>query len=144
MKINLVNTSNGFKCASDEDYENKRKLKIGEVYEVDIKLKRNYQFHKMYFALINCAWEYQNEKRQAHFKNSVEKFRKSVELAAGHSEIFWDIKNKCEIEQVKSISFDKMDNVEFSDLYDRVKNVLFEVFLTHVTVEEFQSNLINF
>lgn len=144
MKINLVNTSSGFKCASDEDYENKRKLKIGEVYEVDIKLKRNYQFHKMYFALINCAWEYQNEKRQAHFKNSVEKFRKSVELAAGHCEIFWDIKNKREIEQVKSISFDKMDNAEFSDLYERVKTVLFEVFLTHVTVEEFQTNLINF
>lgn len=41
MKINLVNTSSGLKCATDEDYENKRKLKIGEVYQVDIRLKRN-------------------------------------------------------------------------------------------------------
>lgn len=144
MKINLVNTSSGFKCASDEDYENKRKLKIGEVYSVDIKLKRNYQFHKMYFALINCAWEHQNEKRQNHFKNSIDKFRKSVELAAGHSETFWDIKNKREIEQVKSISFEKMDNSEFSELYDNVKNVLFEVFLNHISEQEFERELINF
>lgn len=144
MKINLVNTSSGFKCATDEDYENKRKLKIGEVYQVDIRLKRNYDFHRKYFALINLSWEFQNEKRQAHFHNSVEQFRKSVELYAGHSETFWDIKNKREIEQVKSISFEKMDNAEFSDLYERVKNVLFSVFLTHISIEEFEKQLINF
>ncbi len=144
MKINLVNTSSGFKCATDEDYENKRKLKIGEVYQVGIRVHRNYDFHRKYFALINLSWNYQNEKVQEHFKNSVEKFRKSVELAAGHSETFWDIKNKCKIEQVKSISFEKMDNAEFSDLYERVKDVLFRVFLKNISQEDFERELINF
>ena len=32
---------------------------------------------KKYFSLIQCAYDYQNEKRQNHFKNSVEQFRKS-------------------------------------------------------------------
>ena len=128
----------------DSDYENKRKLKFGEVYEVSVKLKRNYQFHKLYFSLIKTAWEYQNEKRQAFFKNDIERFRKSVEIAAGHSDVVWNIKLKTEVEVPKSISFEKMDEIEFKDLYEKVKNVLFSVFLTDISEQEFMDNLINY
>ena len=83
MKIDLVCTANGFVVASDEDYDKKRKLKIGKVYSVDIKQHRNYELHKKYFALINCAWEYLSEGKQSHFGN-VDNFRKTIEVIAGY------------------------------------------------------------
>ena len=61
MKIKLLNTSVGLKPLYDEDFEEKKKLKIGEVYEATIKRPRNLSFHRKYFGLINLAWEYQNE-----------------------------------------------------------------------------------
>ena len=82
MKIDLVCTANGFVVASDEDDDKKSKLKIGKVYSVDIKQHRNYELHKKYFALINCAWEYLSEGKQNHFGN-VDNFRKTIEVIAG-------------------------------------------------------------
>ena len=54
MDIYLLNTASGLKPCMDEDYEQKKKLKIGKVYKAKITLARNYEFHKKYFALINC------------------------------------------------------------------------------------------
>jgi len=144
MKLFLKNTASGLVPLYDADYEEKRKLKIGEVYQVEIKKARNYELQKKYFSLIQCAWEYQNEKRQTHFKNSVEQFRKTVEISAGHCDTVYSIKLKDWIDIPKSISFAKMDELEFRELYESVRSVLFSVFLTHVTVEEFETNLINY
>ncbi len=128
----------------DEDYEQKQKLKFGEVYTCEIKKARNYKFHKLYFALISLAWEYQNEKTQTFFKNDINNFRKAVEISAGHCDTVYNIKLKCLTDIPKSIAFDKMDEFEFRDLYDRVKDVIFLVFLKNITQEEFERNLINF
>lgn len=141
MKINVVNTVMGFVPALDEDSEKKRKMKIGAIYEVSIKLKRNYEFHKKYFALIRCAWEYQLERSVEHFKNDIELFRKTVEIAAGHCEVVYSIKRREWLEVPKSIAFDAMSEDEFQNLYERVKDVLYVYFLKHVTPEEFEGNL---
>ena len=47
MQINLLCTASGLVPASDSDYELKAKLKVGNVYQCDVKTKRNYRFHKM-------------------------------------------------------------------------------------------------
>ena len=144
MKMYLVNTINGFICANDNDYDEKRKLKIGEVYKCEIKKARNYELHKKYFSLIQCAWDYQDENRQAHFKNSSELFRKYVEVASGHCELYYSPKLNDWVEIPKSISFEKVDEFEFREIYEKVRNTLFTVFLTHISIEEFESNLINY
>lgn len=144
MKIKLLNTASGLKPLYDEDYDQKKRLRIGETYEVTIRLARNLDFHRKYFALIHCAWEYQNERMTEYFKNNVDVFRKTVEIAAGWCEPVFSIEKKEWMEIPKSVAFDKMDNTEFSDLYDRVKDVLFKYFLKHITCEEFEKNLINF
>ena len=94
--------------------------------------------------MINCAWSYQNEKTTAHFKESVEWFRKTVEIAAGHCDTAYSISRKEWIEIPKSIAFDKMDEAEFMDLYERVKDVLFSVFLRDISEYDFRRNLSNF
>lgn len=144
MKIKLLNTISGLKPLYDSDYDEKKKLKIGNVYEATIKLSRNISFHRKYFQLINIAWEYQNESVIEHFHNNIDLFRKTIEMAAGWCETIYSINRKEWIETPKSIAFDKMDNAEFSELYDRVKDVLYKYFLKHISIEEFEKNLINF
>ena len=82
MKIYVKNTSSGLVPMLDDDFEKKQKLKRGEVYQVSVKLARNYRFHKKYFALINLAWEYLNEKQTEMFK-TMDVFRKTIEVASG-------------------------------------------------------------
>lgn len=144
MKLKLLNTVQGLKPLYDEDFDEKKKLKIGEVYTAEVKKARNIQFHRKYFALINCAWEYQNEKVVNHFNNSVDAFRKTVEIAAGWYEPIYLISKKEWSQAPKSIAFDKMDEAEFTELYDNVKRVLFQTFLRYIDEEEFMKNLINF
>ena len=144
MKLHLLNTSQGLKPCYDEDFEEKKKLKIGEVYSVDIKLARNYEFLQKYHKLISIAWEYQNEKVQAHFKDSKEKFRESVQIAAGYTETFYSIDKKEWLEKAKSISFESMKEEDFIDLYESVKDILFKIFLKDISEENFMRNLINF
>ena len=144
MIIYCTNTAQGLKPNYDDDFDEKKKLKIGETYKVEIKKARNYELHKKYFALINCAWEFLNEKQTAFFKENIELFRKTVEISAGHCDMIYSIERKEWIEQAKSISFEKMGEFEFRELYEAVKRVLFSVFLINISVEEFEMNLINF
>ena len=143
MKLFVKNTIAGLVPCDDNDYEEKKKLKLGEVYQVTISRPRNYEFHKKYFALINCAWEYLNEKQIEFFKD-INNFRKTMELAAGHSEMVYSINRKEFVEQVLSIAFDKMDNDQFQDLYNRVFDVILKYPLKNICQEEFEKNLINF
>lgn len=144
MKIKVQNTVRGLIPLADDDYDKKKSLKIGEIYEVSIKQVRNYEFHKKYFALINLSWEYMNEKQQDFFHNNKEVFRKSIELTAGFCEPVWNNNLKQMVDVPKSISFDKMDEIEFRDVYERVKDVLFLTALKDISVEEFERKLANF
>lgn len=145
MKIDLKCTAEGFLVVNGDDaYEQKRKLKVGKTYTATIKEQRNPKFHKKYFALINCAWAFLNERQKAFFKENVEIFRKTVEMAAGHCEMVYRLESKEWVEVPKSIAYDKIDEVEFRDLYERVKDVLFATALRGVSEEEFLDALANF
>lgn len=145
MKLNLLNTAYGLVPCYDTDYDEKKKLSIGKIYQVEIKEIRNIDFHRKYFALIHCAWEYVPEHHQRDlYNNSVEKFRKTIEIASGHCETIYDIFDGKFYDIPKSISFEKMDNTEFSKLYERVVQTLFLTVLKDISQEEFEKNLINF
>lgn len=143
MKIRLLNTARGLMPCYDDDFDEKKKLKIGAEYMAEIKLVRNPMFHRKFFALINCAWEYLPERQTKGFR-SKENFRNYLTVAAGFNDVFFSPKLREWVEIPKSIAFDKMDEAEFSELYERVKDVLFEVFLKNISIEEFEANLINF
>ena len=143
MKLFVKNTISGLVPCDDNDYEEKKKLKLGEVYQVTISRPRNYEFHKKYFALINCAWECLSENQTEFFKD-INNFRKTMELNAGHCETIYSIERREFIEQVLSISFDKMDNDEFESLYNRVFDVILKYPLKNISQEDFINNLSNF
>lgn len=144
MKINLVVTSEGFKPCSDEDFEKKKTLKRGTVVECVVKEYRNYKFHKLYFSMINLSWEYLDESQRAFFKENVDAFRKTVEVAAGHYEPVYSVSRQTWLEVPKSIAFDKLDEASFHDLYEKVKNIIFQMFIPSVNKDAFEMELRNF
>lgn len=144
MELYLLNTASGLKPCYDSDYDEKKKLKLGYTYKARITLARNIDFHRKYFQLINTAWAYQNEATTRHFKEDINCFRKTVEVAAGHCDTVYSLARKEWIDIPKSIAFDKMDEAEFQNLYDRVKDVLFSVFLHNISEYDFMNNLSNF
>jgi len=128
----------------DDDYDAKKRLKFDEVYRVDIVKARNIDFHRKYFALINIGWEYLNEEQTKFFKYDREGFRKCVQIAAGYYTLTYSIKRKEWVEESVSISFEKMDELEFQDLYNKVRDVIFSLIEDNVSEDEFLFNLADF
>lgn len=143
MKLLVINTPRGLVPLGDDDYEEKKKLKLGQTYSVEVKVVRNVDFHRKYFALISYAWEFLTEQELIAF-GSKEGFRKSVEIAAGHYEPQYDLRTQSYVHVPKSISFGKMDNAAFSDLYRRVKDVIFSIIGNRINEEEFERLLLDF
>ena len=143
MKLLVVSTPRGLVPLGDDDYEEKKKLKLGQTYSVEVKVTRNVDFHRKYFALISYAWEFLNEQETERFRTK-ENFRKYVEVAAGHCDVIFHPRLQEYVEIPKSISFGKMDNAEFSDLYKRVKDVIFSIIGNRVSQDQFERLLLDF
>jgi len=141
MKLRVVNTATGFIPETDSDAELKRRMKIGETYEVTVKEVRNPKFLRLFFALLNCAWGYLTEQQQAFFKDNVEKFRETLLIATGYTETFYDIRRKAWLEKPRSIAFDKMTEADFEDFYSRSKDCIFRFFIPEVKRDEFEQQL---
>jgi hypothetical protein len=118
MKIYVKKTLTGLIPVYNSDHEALKecKLKIGEEYEVEIKKKRNYKFHKKYFALVNLCFENQsvfediNDLR--YYLTMKSGYVKKVNTGTGEMFI------------PKSISFSSMDEIEFTDLYQKTINTV--------------------
>lgn len=143
MELLLMNTAQGLKPMYDEDYEEKKKLKIGQLYKAKVTVPRNIQFHRLYFSMISCAWDLLTE-RQREFFDNKESFRKTVQVAAGYCDRVFHLRLRDWVEVPRSIAFDKMSGDEFEELYKGVRDVLFKVFLKHITIEQFEETLINY
>lgn len=143
MKLNLLCTQQGLVPMYDEDYDLKKRLKIGQTYVADVKVARNVGFHRKYWALLNAAWSLLPERTSNGFR-SLEGFRSYVIVAAGFYELYFNPRLKEFVEVPKSISFEKMDEVEFGELYDRSKDVIWSIIGRYVSEEDFERCLINF
>ena len=144
MDMYLMNTAAGLRPMYDDDYDKKTRLRLGVVYKATIRPARDLALHRRYFALVNCAWAYLGERATGHFHGDVDCFRKSVEIAAGHCDPVYSLARKEWMEMPRSIAFDRMDDAEFGDLYGRVRDVIFSVFLRDVDEEAFLRDLANF
>lgn len=143
MKLNLLCTPHGLVPMYDKDYDQKKKLKVGVTYVADVKVSRNVQFHRKYWALLNAAWSLLPERTSKGFR-SLEGFRAYVTVAAGHYDLYYNPRLKEFVETPRSISFDKMDEAEFEDLYERTKDIIWAILGDYVSQEEFENCLMHF
>lgn len=143
MQLNLLCTASGLIPASDADYELKHRLKVGQIYQADVKTKRNYQFLKKAFALLNCAWELMDE-RQTNGWRSKEGFRAYLTVAAGYYDVYFNPRLGDWVETPKSWAFDSMPEEDFSDLYERMKDVVWGLLGDRIDKQTFETTLSNF
>ena len=145
MKLFLQNTAVGLVPLYDSDFDEKRKLKPGQVYQAEIKVVRNISFHRKMFSMLNTAWALLPERTQNGFR-SFEGFRAHLLVAAGFYELYFHPRLKEYVEVPKSMSFASMDDAEFSECYNRVKDVIWGILSTRVNItqELFEQYLANY
>jgi len=131
-KISLVRTLSGFKPAYDSDFELSKKIKLNEIYEYEYKKPRNYQFHKKFFALVKMVYDNQEQ------YTNIEHLRKDLIIESGNYDLRHDLLG-VEIREAKSISFAKMDEIQFSELYNSVVDVIIKYF--HFDKQEIADNV---
>jgi hypothetical protein len=118
MKLHVIKTQTGLKPAYDSDYEIYSKIPLNEVFEIEYRKPRNLLFHRKYFALMKLAFENQTDYR------NLNDLRRDISIVAGYYD---EVVNKVTGEvykMPKSISFAQMDEIEFSELYERTKDVI--------------------
>lgn len=143
MKLQLLNTPQGLKPCYDEDYDEKKKLKIGEIYEAEIKLQRNPKFHRLFFSLLNAGYSLLPERTQNGFR-SVEGFRSYLLVTAGFYDTYFNPRLREFVEVPKSLKFSSMDNEEFERMYNAVKDVIFALLGDRITERQFEETLANY
>ena len=132
MKILLTKTPLGFIPAFDSDYVEAKKIGNGNTVEATITKKRNISYHRKYFALLKCILHNLPESYDESIKNTDDLLL-AVKFAIGHTRKVFRLDG--EINEIPlSISFDKMDDYEFQDIYNDTLNILCE-FLGCLTAE---------
>lgn len=88
------------------------RFEIGEVFPVEVKKTRNIKNHRRFFALIQVVSSY------SEIFNTEEKALHAVKIAAGHCDFVPHPLEPGELMAIpKSISFAKMDEIEFQRFF---------------------------
>lgn len=120
MKIQVIKTISGLRPAYDSDYESFKKIPLNEIIEIEYKKQRNIRFHRKLFSLLNLAYSNQN------MFDNLEDMRYCLMLECNLSEIKVN-KLTGEIFKVpKSLQFNKMDEIEFNEVYNTIKQYICE------------------
>ena len=144
MKIHLVRTSTGLRPYSDDDYEEMKKIKVGTIVKANIVRPRNVKFHRKFFSLIRAAWDCLTEQQRINLR-SVDTFREELMITSGFSEPLYDLNGQKFLEKAKSISFAKMDEPAFNEVYSKVLDTILTVMVANgVTEDEFNNILQNY
>lgn len=139
MKLLLLNTAQGLKPCYDEDYDEKKKLKIGVTYSAEIRQPRNLGFHRKFFSLIKLAHENLPEGiYEPH--PSMDTYRNIVTIKAGFYKSYKSVKGI--YLEPESISFGNMNQERFEEVYNRVLDVI----LLDIggTSEELEREILNY
>ncbi len=138
-EIMLTKVNQGFVPAFESDREAMARIRQGALVRCDIVQPRNVKFHRKLFALLNLgfdSWEPpEQEFRGLPVQKNFERFRKDCIIAAGWYDAVANLKGEVRAE-AKSISFAKMDEEEFSRLYNAVANVILQKVLTNYTRDD--------
>jgi len=135
MKILLVKTLAGYKPAFEQDYENAKRHKAGDIIEFECKLKRNSGFHSKFFALLELVFQNQDT------TNHREAFRKWMIINAGYFTVVKFPDGTSE-KIADSISFASMDQEQFERVFQDVLQVAINV--VGAKEDEILENLIGF
>lgn len=133
----LIKTPTGLVPADDDSSETVKHWKQGELVRAKVSRVRNPKFHRKFFAMLDLgfdAWEPPaglSYKQQVATKNR-ERFRKDVLVMAGFYTTTINLKGEVRLE-AESMSFGKMDEDRFNEVYSKVADVILQKVLTSYT-----------
>ena len=135
MKMLLRNTEQGLVPEYASDLDEKKKLKLGELYSVEIVRERNPLFHRKFMALCKLGCE--NSK---NVEMPFDAYRKYVTMKAGFFKTYKTQKGI--MIEPESIAFANMDEDKFSEVYNKVLGVVVED--VQATQHDIEKELLNF
>lgn len=133
----VVGHSGQIMPSTETDAKYFQKKKYGTVLKVKISEPRNGGFHRLYFALLTVA--FQNQEKYDVFED----FRVECQLRSGHYREHVTLKGNV-VYVPESISYNKLDNEEFSKLYNKALSVIIKHFLTGTTEIELSEEVSNY
>jgi hypothetical protein len=140
MKAHFTKTQIGLVPADEASREWYEKVKHGEVVSGEFKKVRNYRFLKKYFALFKIGFDQlepgEISSKYGQPEKNFDRFRTDCVILAGFYKTTIRLDGSVRVEP-KSISFAKMSEDEFSELYSRTIDVLIKhVYDASMTPEE--------
>lgn len=136
--LNLIKAHNNSLRPADQEAE-QYLSKIGFAEQVTCKITRprNPALHRKFFSLLNLVYE--NQERYQTF----EAFRHEVVMRAGFFEEHVHLTGRVSY-VAKSLAYDKMDDLEFSELYDKCCVVLLQHFMPETSREELEQAVLEY
>lgn len=133
--LNLVKDTGGFKPLGSDDADLMKSIPLGSLLECEFSKKRNPQFHRKFFALLNLGYEYWSppkaEWRGFEAVKNFDVFREQITILAGFRDVTYNLDGSVKV-KAKSISFAKMDDAEFQNVYSKVLDVIWNKVLNTV------------
>lgn len=124
-ELYLVRTLNGLAASDDASRDALRKVKHGSMVLVELRRPRNVKFHRKFFAMISLVWAAAGE------WPSVDDLLFDVKVQIGHVEKRQIVNRKTgetfNFISPKSIAFNKMDEDQFGEFYERALVALCEL-----------------
>lgn len=111
-----------------------RKLRFGDILQIEVKKPRNVLHHRKYWALITKVWE--NQERY----ETVEQLHNALKIAAGIYEPL-TMPNGTVHKIPGTIAFNEMDQIAFGQFYDRVCDLIAEHFLPGVSIPDLKAEI---
>lgn len=117
MEIYCRVTDTGFVPLDDNDWEQKKLLRIGSDVRCTISQPRNIKFHRKFFALLTITFDNLPETIQGRTNiTSIESLLSAIKIDLGYFDTV-NIKGR-EIARLRSISFAKMSEQDFERFYN--------------------------
>ncbi len=133
MKCLFTKIQGGLLVPADDNAQKLvESIKLGACLSVEATRTRNYRFHKKFFSLLNLAFDVWSPEGKEHkgepIQKNFDRFREDILIMAGHYDAVFSIDGYVRF-TAKSISFARMDEDEFSKVYQAVLNVVWEKIL---------------
>jgi len=141
--IALAKNSYGALCpVNEQDQQYVTSLGKGEYILATIKKQRNAKFHRKWFKLVDFAFDNFHPKevttKHGIAQKNFKRFRKDIIILAGYFDQVYKFDGSV-ILNAKSISFGKMDDIEFRQLYTATFNAIVKYIFTNHTPDEIKA-----
>lgn len=142
MKIQVLrNNYKGLAPMHRSDLEAIEKLKLNTAYIVEVKEDRNPRFNAKFFAMLKMTLD--NLPEGSEIK-SVDDLKEDMKVRLGYYKIVGRTESGYQIIKTKSISFSKMDDLAFSDFYDRAITEICSFYLKGADPNDVESMILHY